>query len=91
MTPKQFLRKHPDAPLNENTLIDFACPKCGHRSDFHIEFKSVGRFSDMGCDEHDDMEWSDNSYCMCGNCNHVGAVEDFTIEGLDDLIAERNP
>ena len=90
MKPRTFLKKFPNAPQNENCLIDIACPKCGHRDEFSIEVSSFARVSDNGTNDIDtsDTEWTDKSYCRCCNCNHVATVAAFTIEGLDEALAE---
>jgi hypothetical protein len=95
MTPAEFLAKFPNdpqhaEPKNEDSLIlDMACPKCGQRDRFDIAVSQMMEVYDDETDSCGDTEWDEHSYCRCGKCDNGGEVKDFTIEGLDDAIAEQ--
>lgn len=66
---------------NENCLANFKCPKCGFEDEFNIEISQMATMTDSGsADITGDNEWTDNSYCRCGNedCEHEGTVFEFT-------------
>lgn len=79
---------------NENCLAGMRCPHCGFVEPLKIEITQtkIIRFFDDGSDEDggsDNMEWSDESACECGECGHSGTVADFK-KNLDneDFVAK---
>jgi hypothetical protein len=87
MTPKQFVKKFPEANwINQNCLEDIACPHCGNRERFSVEVTTHMEIVDDGTDDHGDTEWDDESHCRCCDCNEDGAVKDFKIPGLDAYL-----
>ena len=38
---------------------------------------TVFRMTDEGEEDHGDIEWDDDSYCCCPECNHDGIVAEF--------------
>ena len=90
MTAKQFMRKFPTVrEINENTLVDFACPECGSRGRFEITATSTFTMDDHGADGYSDIEWDDDSSCSCRACGHGGTVKDFEVKGLDEALEEK--
>lgn len=88
MTAKQFIKKYPNSDINENCLHDLACPKCGYRSQFSISSQCSFVMSDDGEDEHGDIFYDYNSDAQCIQCGHTAPLEDFNIDGLDDLLRQ---
>lgn len=87
LTAKQFVKKFPDAEKNEGLLENMACPTCGNRSMFHIQFSGMAEVSEDTSEDAGNHEWSEKSVCRCkGDCPEHGKVKDFTIKGLDELI-----
>jgi hypothetical protein len=63
---------------NTNCLYGFRCPKCESLEPFYIESKVIVRVTDSGTEETEgDIEWDDESYCRCGECDLVGSVKEF--------------
>ena len=69
---------------NTNCLQGFRCPKCGSIEPFYIDVVTSVRMWDDGSDlgYGADLEWEDDSYCMCGECSHDGKVKDFNEDRL---------
>jgi len=61
---------------NTNCLEGFKC-KCGSEGPFDIEITAWARVSDDGTDDYDQVDWSDDSVCVCVACKKVGRVKDF--------------
>ena len=75
--------------MNENCLFGFQCPSCGSCGPFYIEARLVVLVHDDGTDfpEQDNMdvmEWDNESYCKCYNCELYGTVKDFKLEKSND-------
>lgn len=89
MTPQDFIAKFPDKKTpNFNCLTDIACPRCGERTGFRIEVKTMATFHDDGCDDYDGLEWDQDSYITCRECGNVGEINEFTIDGLDEALSQ---
>ena len=88
MTAKQFIKKFPDAEINENCLEDIACPQCGSRGGFSIQFTGTCDAYDDGTEDAGDHEWDADSDCSCNSCDRASSVKYFAIEGLDDALRE---
>jgi uncharacterized protein (DUF2225 family) len=54
------------------------CPKCGERGPYAIEATSIFTVMQDGTDDYGDVEWSNDSVCVCTNCGFEGTVADFT-------------
>jgi hypothetical protein len=65
---------------NNNCLEGMGCPNCGSEGPFKIEAVSTFTVSDDGTEDHGDVEWDDESFCQCEDCDHKGTVADFTLE-----------
>lgn len=68
---------------NMNVLSNLRCPKCRSYEPLQIEitttqmvtFFDAGGDSDVGAD----LEWDDDSACVCEECQHSGVIHDFTV------------
>jgi hypothetical protein len=88
-TIAQLLAKYPEMLENNNCITDIACPKCGYRVTFTINYTTAGVFSDDGEEEQvGDQEWQ-NDNVRCHGCDHTGTLKQFTFAGLDDALAKR--
>jgi hypothetical protein len=66
---------------NTNCLEGMRCPQCGSEGPFRIRCEVLVLFEDDGSiEELSGSEWDDDSLCECAECDHSGAVKDFTIE-----------
>jgi len=67
------------ARKNENCLAGMACPECGSLGPFRIVVSCMMDVRDDGTDPSGcgDVEWNDDSYCRCGECNFDGEVHLF--------------
>lgn len=89
LTAKEFAKRSPDAEINEGLLENMACPECGQRRMFHINYSGVAEVSDDTSEDAGDHEWDEVSNCRCSQCDAHGSVRDFTIPGLDELLYRR--
>jgi len=63
---------------NTNCLKGFQCPKCKSFGPFRIEVTTTILMYDDGSDyDHDGLEWEEDSYCECNECDFHGMVKDF--------------
>lgn len=65
---------------NTNCLAGIKCPKCGALEPFDISARTNVVMSDDGSDpdeSHGDLEWDNDSDCLCLSCRHRGKVGDF--------------
>lgn len=90
MTPREFLQRYPDAEWNDMNLKDMACRHCGNRESFVIEHAENRLVYDDLTEDYGDHDFDMNSFCSCHQCGEAGAVRDFVIEGLDELILLRD-
>jgi hypothetical protein len=67
-----------EAPTGDGCIEGMRCPKCGNHEEFKIVGSTLWDVLEDGCDDHDDVEWDDDSYCRCSECGHDGTVRDFT-------------
>jgi hypothetical protein len=65
---------------NTNILEGIACPQCGSEGPFKIHAESFFTVYDDGTEDHEDVEWYEDSSCQCGECDHEGTVKDYTIK-----------
>jgi len=66
-----------EAEENTNCLAGMKCPKCGYTRSFHIGCSTIAEVLDSGVEDHGNMEWDAESYCLCGGCDFEGEVKDF--------------
>jgi hypothetical protein len=64
---------------NTNCLDGLKCPKCGSLGPYGISVRAFATVSDDGTDEFDGVEWEDDSYCGCMECNFKGEVRNFFV------------
>lgn len=68
----------PEVPVqNSNSLQGRRCPECKSLGPFSIEAKSVFKVYDEGTDSYADVEWDDDSFTVCHECNHSGQLREF--------------
>lgn len=92
LTAAEFTARFPAAngvDYADTLLEDMACPACGYRRRFKIQFTGQCLVSSEGSEDCGDHEWDAESPCRCHACDATGTVLDFTIEGLDALLAEQ--
>ena len=63
---------------NNNCLDGFKCPECGSFEPFRITCTATIEMWDDGSDNHEGIDWEDDSPCLCLSCPHVGTVKTFT-------------
>lgn len=68
-----------DLETGEDAIAGLRCPKCGVTDGFNIVFRSEGRMDKEGLEDHEDVEWDDESPCSCRKCVFHGSVADFTV------------
>ena len=71
-------------PNTPETIAEYApglkCPECEHTDDFCIQvltWANVDADGNEEVDTWDDMEWNDESVCICKNCQHMAKVGAF--------------
>lgn len=64
--------------MNRNCLEGIRCPKCKSEGPFQIDARATFKVYDDGAHEHGDVEWSDDSRCVCVDCGREGTVLAFT-------------
>lgn len=73
----------PGVPLLPETAVQhLRCPKCGRRERFIVEpSKCLLMFSHGSIEDRDlYMEWGNQSYCRCQECNYRGMVHEFRVD-----------
>jgi len=65
--------------MNDNCLEGMKCPNCGSEGPFRINGTACFIVHDDGTDEYNEVEWQDNDFCGCVNCNYDGKVIDFCV------------
>ncbi len=73
--------------MNSNCLEGMACPLCGQEDKLLILAKMWVAMTDDGTDPFDDalngagdVEYEDDSRCVCPVCDHSGIVREFREE-----------
>jgi hypothetical protein len=62
---------------NTNCLEGIRCPKCGQEDEFRIACTMVCTVIDDGTEKIGDIEWDENSWCLCPRCEKDGKLKDF--------------
>lgn len=62
---------------NCNCLAGFCCPQCDNEDQFRISAKTMALVRDDGVLETADMEWDDDSTCICPDCGYTAKVKNF--------------
>lgn len=89
MTPEEFIAKFPkQTSVNSELLEDIACPECGQRDRFNINFTGQALVTEEGSEDVGDHEWDGSSSTTCTECFYGALLSDFRIKGLDDALDE---
>jgi hypothetical protein len=56
---------------------DLACPRCGHRKDFHIDVTASAYLDVSSPCVESDYHWDAKSICTCLCCGHEGLAGHF--------------
>lgn len=65
---------------NKNCLEGYRCPKCKSEGPFRIVGTSEFTVWDDGTEDHSDVQWDDDSTCVCTQCDFGGTLGDFAIK-----------
>ena len=65
---------------NTNYLTGMQCPECGSLGPFRIAARvAITAYDDsVEVEPDNDIEWDDDSGCVCKECGHSGIVSDFS-------------
>lgn len=65
----------------EGCIEGFRCPKCGNYQTFKVSVRRTVIVTEDGTEDcGGDTEWEDDTWCMCGTCDHEATVGYFTDE-----------
>lgn len=59
------------------SFADLACPRGGHRDDFHIDVTATAYLDASGPTVENDYFWEADSGCTCLHCHFDGNAADF--------------
>jgi len=62
---------------NNNCLDGIWCSECGSEEPFSIYARAQFVVYDEGTDEFTNVEWDDESVCVCLKCKNTGVVKNF--------------
>lgn len=62
---------------NSNCLEGLRCPDCGNDSRFYIAGTALFEVFDDGTGDVEQIDWEDDSNCLCPNCQKSGKVSEF--------------
>ena len=62
---------------NTNCLEKIACPRCGHEDPFQIVVTAVATVTDDGAEVTGALDWHDQSFTSCPECQLDGKLGDF--------------
>lgn len=74
---------------NSNCLIGMRCPQCRQVDRFYITGSSLFEMMDDGSVSHNDIEYGDDAYCRCPDCDWTGTVNELrklTVEERERLV-----
>lgn len=83
----------PEIKENENCLAGISCPMCGSLGPFRIATRQMALVYDTGTEEDQkggNVEWGDDSYCQCHECNLTGIVGEFRDDPYPTLASPTN-
>lgn len=63
---------------NTNCLEGLTCPNCGQGESFQVVATSVFTITDNGADDHTDVEYDDDSFAYCTQCDWEGKWGDLS-------------
>jgi len=62
---------------NHNCLEGIACPRCGNDERVIIAVETLATVTDDGAETFGDMEWDDDSFTRCPECDYWGRLAKF--------------
>jgi len=62
---------------NDNCLKGIECPNCGWFKSFKIEVVGIADVWDDGFDVINSPDFTDESWCMCSNCEYENKFGEF--------------
>jgi Zn ribbon nucleic-acid-binding protein len=65
--------------MNTNILEGVRCPQCGNEDEFRIEALVVCTVTDDSAEATGDLEWTDESWCLCPRCEHAAKLAEFRV------------
>ena len=66
---------------NKNCLAGMRCSHCGSLGPFKIECRAMFTVYDDGTElSGGDVEWDNDAYCVCLNCDASGKAKDFQVK-----------
>ena len=65
---------------NTNLLKNMRCPNCGSEGPFRIRAEATLLVYDDCYEDHGDLEWNNESYCVCVICSSFGTVQDLKVK-----------
>lgn len=89
MTAAEFLAKFPKSKPNSNCLEDVGCHRCGNREEFKVLITTWAELVDDGTVADSDHEYDMFSPIECEKCHHKTLLHEFTFQGLDPLIEQK--
>lgn len=75
---------------NDNCLAGMACPQCGSEGPFRIEVQVLVTVFDSGTDfdRVGDIDWSDDAYATCAQCDWDGIAEDLHVKNRTQPVVD---
>jgi hypothetical protein len=71
---------HEAGRRNTGHLEDLACPACGNDEALSIRVRTWMLVHDGGSGDHGDIEWDDDSECICDECKLCLPVKFYRVE-----------
>lgn len=71
--------------MKRHRFQDLACPRCGHRSDFHIDITATAYVDASGPTVESDYYWDGKSCCTCLGCGFEANAADFATTKRQDV------
>ena len=67
---------------NTNCLEGMKCPECCWDESFMIAATTMAEVTDQGVEDYEGMEWDNDSYAECPNCDWSGKVKELRTGGM---------
>ncbi len=77
-----------EVEIREESLENYACPKCGDRGVFDIAITARATLSESGIIDTEQEEYNDKSQTKCIDCDYSGPLINFYIRGLDNELRD---
>lgn len=68
---------------NTGCLANLACPTCGNDFCLHIEVRTVAEVTEYGAETFGGIDWDDESWAECPECELIGTVRTFMVAAHD--------